>query len=288
MPALPKPYDRYLRLLNLDTPPSGLDGLRLLVRRHLFRVPFENVSKLLLFAQEGAGRPRSLDEFLDGIEHHDLGGTCHSCNPYLAGLLRQLGYDADLLAADMTRPEVHTCIRVRLNGAPYHVDVGYGGPFREPMRLDQLPHDFPEGELRYVLDRNQHEDVYEMAVVANSERRHGYVVHGPPRDLPFFHGTIGQSFAPGQTFMRCLRLVRVFEDHSVELVDRTLTVRRGKQATQTELTSLLELKEAVATQLAMPRCPIEQAVEVLERLTGAPFFSAQREAPRGVLESGAV
>ena len=71
-------HRRYLRLLGIDHLPSGLDGLRLVVRRHLIRVPFENLSKLLLFDREGAGRPIALSEFLDGIEHHDLGGTCYT------------------------------------------------------------------------------------------------------------------------------------------------------------------------------------------------------------------
>ncbi len=42
------PYQRYLRLLGVDAPPSGLEGLRMLIGRHFAAVPFENVSKLLL------------------------------------------------------------------------------------------------------------------------------------------------------------------------------------------------------------------------------------------------
>lgn len=53
-------YRRYLRLLGIDGPPCGLAGLRTLVQRHLSRVPFENVSKLLLFDREGGGRPLAL------------------------------------------------------------------------------------------------------------------------------------------------------------------------------------------------------------------------------------
>ena len=99
------------------------------------------------------GRPLSLDEFLDVIEFFDLGGTCHSCNPFMAGLLKSLDYDADLLGADMTDPDVHTCVRVRLNGAEYHVDLGYAAPFRSPICLDPLPHESAEGESRYIVDR---------------------------------------------------------------------------------------------------------------------------------------
>ena len=108
--------DRYLRLLGIQGIPAGLAGLREIVARHLCRVPFENVSKLTLFGREGAGRVTTISEFLDGIENYDLGGTCYTNNPYLAELLQALGYDADLLGADMTKPDVHTVIRVRIDG----------------------------------------------------------------------------------------------------------------------------------------------------------------------------
>ena len=61
-------FGRYLRLLGIAGLPSGLDGLRTLVRRHLAAVPFENISKLLLCEREGAGRALSLPEFLGRIE----------------------------------------------------------------------------------------------------------------------------------------------------------------------------------------------------------------------------
>ena len=34
------------------------------------------------------------------------------------------------------------------------------------------------------------------------------------------------------------------------------------------------MKRAVVDQLGMPRCPVERAIAVLERLTGKPFFGA--------------
>ena len=266
-----EPYARYLRILGIEDAPAGLAGLQDLVLRHLCRVPFENISKLLLFAREGAGRPRTLAEFLDGIEHCDLGGTCHSNNPYLIDLLRHLGYDADLLGADMTLPNVHTCVRVRIDGVAYHVDVGYGAPFRAPLRLDRLPHTFREGALQYVLNRDG--DACEMTVLAGQERRHGYIVHGPPRTADFFTPAVRDSFAPGRTFVSGLRLVRIFADHSVELWNRTLTIHSGPETRVTELRDRAGLKAAVDTELAMPRAPVERAVEILEQLTGKDFFA---------------
>jgi len=128
MKHIPEPYERCLKLLGFKAPPEGIEGLKRIVHRHLCRVPFENVSKLLLYAKEGRGRPLTLTEFLNGIEHRDMGGTCHSSNPYLSDLLKFLGYKTLLLGSDMQESNVHTCIRVEEDGVPYPIDVGYAGP----------------------------------------------------------------------------------------------------------------------------------------------------------------
>src|SRR5574338_351407 len=107
--------DRFLVVLGIRQRPAGYGGLCEMVRQHLLRGPFENISKLLLFDKEGSGRPIEIGEFLEGIESADLGGTCYSSNPFLAELLRTLGYDAVLLGADMSQPDVHTSINVRLD-----------------------------------------------------------------------------------------------------------------------------------------------------------------------------
>lgn len=270
--TLPEPYARYLRLLGIDGQPAGLDGLREIVRRHLCRVPFENVSKLLLFDREGAGRPLTLSEFLDGIEHHDLGGTCYSSNPFLAELLRVLGYDADLLGADMSIPNVHTSVRVHLEGREYHVDAGNGAPFPEPMPLDRLPHVIAIGRYRYTLEPHNHD--YRMTATYAGEFAHSYVVHGPPRPAEFFRPIVLDSFAPGRKFMTWLRITRCFDDSVVDLRNRTLTWSEGAESRETILNNADELQTAVANDMAMPRCPVLPAVTILERLTGKPFFES--------------
>jgi len=257
---------RYLRLLGIEGTPSGLAGLREIVGKHLYRVPFENVSKLLLFGREGTGRVTTISEFLDGIEHYDLGGTCYTNNPYFAELLRDLGYDADLFGADMSKPNVHTVIRVRIGGVAWHVDVGFAAPFRQPIRLDQLPCEIAHGNDRYVLDGD------EVSVYSGGERQYGYVAHGPPRSTEFFRPVIMDSYNRNQTFMNCLRITRFFEEYTVELRNRTLIRYRGDQSSHTTLGSLAELRSALATEFALPRCPLERAIPVLEQITGRAFF----------------
>ncbi len=271
MIPIPEPHLRFLRLLGLDPQAPTLAYLREIVFQTVCRVPFENVSKLLLYRDEGIGRALTIDEFLDGIEHRDLGGTCYSCNPFLAGLLRALGFDADLLAADMSVPNIHTTVRVRLHGLEYHVDAGYGGPFREPLCLDDLPETICEGSIRYRVERHPEGDV-EVTQFSAAGRLHGYRAHGPARSPDFFLPVILDSFQPGKTFMTCLRIVRIFPDHSVELHNRTLTVHRGGESQTSNLASMAELRSTAADQLAMPRCPIEEAVDILATLNGQDLF----------------
>jgi len=245
--------ERYLRLLGVSKP----EELREIVRRHLIRVPFENVSKLLR-------RPIALDDFLDGIEHHDLGGTCYAINSHLADLLRACGYRADLLGADMTNPDVHVCVRV--NGE-YLVDCGFAAPFREPVPLDALPYIVTEGAHRYRFDR------HERGIALYFGDSLSYVAHEPPRTIEDFAAVIQSSFAPDAHFLNHLRIARFFDNHSVELLDRKLSVHRDGRTQEREFASLVELEHAVHTHFGMPRCPVREAVAALERHTGKPLFT---------------
>jgi len=251
----------------------GLRGLETLVQRHLSAVPFENISKLLLYDRERTARVTTLPEFLDGIELSDLGGTCYTNNPFLTQLLREAGYDADLLGADMSEPNVHTCIRVRIDSIAYHVDVGFAAPFRKPIRLDRLPAQFEEGGNRYVLDRDSGSDGFRMSVFSGGEYRVGYLAHDPPRPTEFFDPVVLKSYELSSTFMKCLRISRVFAGSSLDLIDRKLYRHESGKTSVTHLDTMLELKAVVQNELGMPRCPIESAIGILERLTGKPFFA---------------
>ena len=268
----PLEYRRYLRLLGIGTLPKGPEGLDAIVHSHLCRVPFENISKLLLLGREGAGRATTLSEFLDGIEFHDLGGTCYTSNPFLAGLLAVLGYDPDLLGADMSNPNVHTAIRVRIGSAEYHVDVGFGAPFRHAIPLDRLPVEIRQGRYRFGFAGGPRPESYEATVYSGEQRLYGYVVHPPPRSPDFFHDIVLDSYQPGTTFTSMLRIIRFFDDYAVDLHNRTLSIHRGGQTVETTLNNMRELRAALASDLAMPRCPIDEAVAALERLTGKPLF----------------
>lgn len=119
--------------------PIGRDAasLQYLQVAHLQSVPFENLSIHW-------GEPIVLDEaaLFEKVVVRRRGGFCYELNGLFAALLRELGFDVELLAAEVARkdggygpPFDHLALRVRV-GESRLADVGFGDSFREPLRLD--------------------------------------------------------------------------------------------------------------------------------------------------------
>lgn len=149
----------YLARLGLtpgsDTP-ADLPLLRDLVDRHLARIPFENAS--VLRGEPIVFEPQALVARLVGSRR---GGFCYELNGAFATLLRELGFEVDLLAARFHGDEGleprfgHLALRVTLEGEPWLVDVGGGYSFRQPLQiaLDDEQDD-PAGRFRVVIAAN--------------------------------------------------------------------------------------------------------------------------------------
>jgi N-hydroxyarylamine O-acetyltransferase len=125
----------------LRPPVPDAATLRALHRAHLLTVPFENLDIHI-------GRPIVLD--LAALERKLVGerrgGFCYELNGMFAALLRQLGYEVELLQARVRKAEGegfgppfdHLLLRVRCQDAPrpWLADVGFGDSFMEPLRLE--------------------------------------------------------------------------------------------------------------------------------------------------------
>ncbi|MEC3981150.1 arylamine N-acetyltransferase family protein [Amycolatopsis sp. H20-H5] len=146
--------DAYLDRLGLDRPAAAdAATLRRLQKRHLDVVPFENLSIHL-------GEPIDLAEeaLFDKIVRRRRGGFCYELNGLFSVLLRELGFDATLHAAQVlgengvpSPPLDHAAIRVELD-EPWLVDVGFGRFSRSPLRLAAAdPQEDVEGEF-LILD----------------------------------------------------------------------------------------------------------------------------------------
>lgn len=156
---------RYLAFTGAPTAPPSVEALAELQHAHLLAIPFETISPLcdepVVLEQDAIA-----DKLLSGRR----GGYCFEHNLLLGSALVALGYDVDILAgrilfaADAAgtppRPRTHATVRVRLGGAEWLADVGFGrasfrGPIdlrsREPQRVagyDFRIGAFADGQLR--------------------------------------------------------------------------------------------------------------------------------------------
>lgn len=252
---------RYLRLLGVEAGPPSFELLSTLVRRQLLRCPFENLSKVMRARRLGLKRLPTLTEHLDGLEHQGLGGTCYANNFHFAQLLSHLGYDCAFCGADMEVPDLHSVLRVTLEGRDYLLDVGYAAPFYAP-----LPRDAREvvevtwGNDTYRLHPQDARGRSRLDQLRDGERVHGYTVNPAPRQLGDFEGVIRASFADSALFMRILRIERFFEEGSLSLTNRRLRRVEGGRvslrdlAGRAEVLTVLERDFGVAREAAKAAC----------------------------------
>ena len=128
-------FDTYLGILCLKKSDPTLESLTQIIRAHLSRIPFENISKLYRMKKYSLKAVPDFELYLDGISRYHFGGTCYANNYYLNQLLINLGYEVRLCGADMNNPDVHVINIVTLNDREYLVDVGYAAPFLNPVPL---------------------------------------------------------------------------------------------------------------------------------------------------------
>lgn len=129
----------YLERINYHgaTVPSA-ETLRALQVAHLHAVPFENLS-----IHSGESIVLEDEALFTKIVKRRRGGFCYECNGLFAALLRALGFEVTMLAAEVakkdggyTQPFEHMTLMV--NGAQrWLVDVGFGDSFLEPLLLDE-------------------------------------------------------------------------------------------------------------------------------------------------------
>jgi N-hydroxyarylamine O-acetyltransferase len=130
--------DDYLRKIGV-APPFDRDGetLRRVHVGHRQTFLFENVT-----IQRGGGISLALGDLERKFLDEGCGGYCFEHNTLFAGALGDLGFAVTTLLARVRNgpPDrwvrTHMVLRVRIDGAPWLADVGYGGfGLIEPMPL---------------------------------------------------------------------------------------------------------------------------------------------------------
>jgi len=179
----------YLQRLGLARPERpSLPFLTRLQRRHLLRVPFENLDIFW-------GRPIPLDvnQAWSKVVELRRGGFCYELNALFASALSAMGFQVSLLSARVWRkhertwgPEYdHLTLGVTLDQT-YLVDVGFGDAFRAPMPLSTVVQSDVSGKYRLVQAEKADELVLEHAV--RDHWRALFRVSREPRLLQSFAG----------------------------------------------------------------------------------------------------
>ncbi len=133
-------------------PAADAQTLQTLHRAHLQAITYENLDIHL-------GRTLTLDlgQIYKKIVDEKRGGWCYEMNGLLAWVLREIGFNVQMLASRVGGPAAggaedydHLILLVQLD-QPWLVDVGFGNSFVDPLPLreDLNPQEFPY----YYLER---------------------------------------------------------------------------------------------------------------------------------------
>ena len=259
-----KLLNKYLDHLELSNNPPSKSFLKILIKAQIIKFTFENISKLILWND---GKYNSLIDFETHLNNSiklNFGGTCYANNYYFSRLLKHLGFDVSVHGADMgTGIDVHLVLIVKINTKKYQVDVGYGAPFFNPFCLSSFkPQAVKLGELEYKLEQAI-DNRFQLLVFKRNKLVHDYIVNNVVLEIEHFAEQIKDSFRKESEFMNRLRIVRFFEDHSIELNNNKYIVNSDNSSTHYFVKNIDELKKVVTTKFNLPKLPIEKAYEVL-------------------------
>jgi len=258
-------FEKYLSLLGLKKSEPDFDFLCKLVKAHLIKIPFENISKLL-FKKQGMNYIPALVTFIDGIEKYNFGGTCYTNNYYFHLLLEHLGFNVKLCGADMKNPDVHLINIVTIDGQEFIVDGGYASPFLKPLPKD-LNTDFVinSGNEKYIVKPKDENGKTRVEQHSGNNLQHCYTAKPQPRKIEEFRKVIEDSYADDATFMNAVRIVRFSENGSVSLRNLMLTETTGPDARTIKL-SREEIPAIALEKFEMPESLVKEAVESVKEI----------------------
>lgn len=116
---------------------ANLENLRLLQKRHLLTVPFENLDIHWK-------RPIALDgeSFYRKVVENGRGGFCYELNGLFFSLLREVGFQSKIISARVSDGKGgfgaeydHLAILTEIGNEKYLVDVGFGSFTAEPLKF---------------------------------------------------------------------------------------------------------------------------------------------------------
>ncbi len=268
MADLPDWAYSYLRFLGLAPAAPSLGVLAHLLRAHLHRIPFENISKLYYFrrlADLGWKVPPS-ETWVENVVTRNFGGTCFTINSTFYRLLTLLGYDTRLMRV---AGGGHLSVGVRLDDRLYLVDPALGVPLFEPADLLKPTVIDWCGRGMRIFPMNGERGAYHMEHYTDGERKHSWTFSSMPESWDQFEANIDYSYSATGFFMVFLScsLYQAEPKRNLSLLNNVFTARYANgNRTVTNLGSVEHFEEVLATEFRLPGLPVREAIETLKAL----------------------
>ena len=258
-------FDKYLQLLKIERTLPTFDLLCKIVKAHLIKIPFENISKLL-YKKRGLINIPDLSTFLDGIEKHNFGGTCYTNNFYLYSLLEHLGFKIKLCGADMKNPDVHLISMVTIDEQEYIVDCGYAAPFFEPLpRNSKVDCSVIFGNEKYIINPKDELGRTKVEQYSDGKLQHWYTAKPQPRKIEEFDKVIKDSYTDNAKFMNAVRITKFSGNSSLALKNLSLTENINNKTSVTKI-PLNDLPSQINEKFGMPYEIVKEAIVGLREL----------------------
>jgi N-hydroxyarylamine O-acetyltransferase len=227
--------DAYLDRVSFEgVPRANFDTVAGIMRCQLFSVPFENLD-----VQAGKGVSLEPEAIVDKLVTRRRGGYCYEINGLFAMALAALGIPYRFVAArpmiyPVARPRTHMALVVRLEGADWLVDLGFGANgIRAPLRLDDIGIEVRQDFDSYALDRPNDRD-YLLRARVNGEWLNQYQFDLSHQEwIDFMPANYLNSTHPESLFVQKLLVMLQHPEGRTILFDgRLKTIARGELTVQ--------------------------------------------------------
>lgn len=237
--------------INENDLPANLETLKLLQKKHLLNVPFENLDIHWK-------RPILLDtkKFSDKIISEKRGGFCYELNGLFNELLKTLGFQTKLVSArvfngkDFGAEYDHLAILVKIDNEEYLADVGFGDFFAAPLKFVL---DTEQTDANGVFSIKKHSDEYfEVVKKHGDEWQSEYIFKDLARDLNEFTGMCNfHQTSPASHFTRGKLCSLMTENGRKTLTDKKFIKTENGEKIETDVASEDEFYEILACEFAI-------------------------------------
>jgi N-hydroxyarylamine O-acetyltransferase len=224
-----------------------LETVDALLRAHMTHIPFENLDVLL-------GRPvrLDLDSLQDKLVRARRGGYCFEHTPLFAAALEALGFlplrhSARVLlrSARAESPRTHMFLTLRVDGATYVLDPGFGAASAaSPIPLVDRPTPGPTGATHWMQRDGGYWILRHIANHSPADAWVSTLEEDCAADYEMAsHYTATHSKSP---FVNLLMLNLFKPDGRISIINREVTLRQGNNARSYQIDDRAALRALLA------------------------------------------